>query len=585
MIGVLSGTFNIHNSMILGIACGAHNSSACILHEGEVEMALEEERISRYKRDGRFPNGAVNTILNEYDPIKISKIAVSGTEGAPIPRRIKHRIQHPGSQNRLFTIPYSIYNGKKNPNEFMRSLAAELKNETPLDRCNDVINKMEYVDHHLSHASSAYFTSGLDEATVLTFDSAGDLRSSSIYHAVNGNLEHIFSSDSVNSLGRLWSRLPTVFGFKGARHAGKFMGLAAYVDEIEDELQEQFKTMIEVTGLEIINHWATETYGKNHEQLVVDLKDRFGEYPAPMVAKALQERTEEVITKIVENAVDHTGCGNIALAGGIMANVKINQRIYELPVVDKIWVHQAMSDSGLSVGSAYYIGNKEYGWESKQLSSVDLGPKYDSSEIDDSITKYDGEISNFNVIKEDKDKLAEEAANHLANDDVVCLYDGRMEFGPRALGQRSILCSPTDEDSIRWLNDRLDRTEFMPFAPVTLQSEAEECYPEYCPERCPSAHHMTIALDCSQEMKQRSPGVVHIDGTARPQILNRTDSIYYKILESYHNKTGIPSLINTSFNMHGEPLVCTPQQAIESWLQNNSEVLILQDRLIQRSEN
>jgi carbamoyltransferase len=156
-----------------------------------------------------------------------------------------------------------------------------------------------------------------------------------------------------------------------------------------------------------------------------------------------------------------------------------------------------------------------------------------------------------------------------------------MEYGPRALGQRSILFPPTDPDAIDWLNKRLDRTEFMPFAPVTLQEAAQECYEEYDPKQCPAAHHMTIALDCTDVMKERSPGVVHVDGTARPQIINENDDeVYYSILKAYYERSGIPSVINTSFNMHGEPIVCTPRQAVESWLRSNNELLVLEDRIL-----
>jgi len=158
-----------------------------------------------------------------------------------------------------------------------------------------------------------------------------------------------------------------------------------------------------------------------------------------------------------------------------------------------------------------------------------------------------------------------------------------MEYGPRALGQRSILFQPTNPDAIDWLNKRLDRTEFMPFAPVTLREAAHECYQNYDPDRCPAADHMTISLDCTEQMERRSPGVVHVDGTARPQIIDQTDDeLYYSILKHYQEETGIPTLINTSFNMHGEPLVCTPKQAVESWLKSNNEILVLEDRIIQQ---
>lgn len=314
-----------------------------------------------------------------------------------------------------------------------------------------------------------------------------------------------------------------------------------------------------------------------------DLRSNFRGYPAPQVARALQDRTEEIITEFAEAAVEQTECGNVAISGGVMANVKANQRVYELSSVDSVWVQQAMSDSGLCIGAAYDVGSRERGWTTQRLESVSLGPEYGETKIENAVQRY-RETASFDVRQVSKtDEIAKIAADHLADGDVVCVAKGRMEYGPRALGQRSILYQPTDSKAIDWLNKRLDRTEFMPFAPVTLSEAADECYQDYDPEACPAADHMTISLDCTETMKKRSPGVVHVDGTARPQIVDKDDDeLYYTILKQYYETTGIPTLINTSFNMHGEPLVCTPKQALESWLRSKNEVLILEDRIIRQ---
>ena len=568
--------------------------------------------MSRYKRDGRPPIGAVNSVLNEHKPSNITRITVSGTVNWSMSRQLSSIYQYARSAfNPLKTAGSSLSptsspdkgNSKGNtdslrtlatdtivnlcetvqqPDQLLTDIANRLVTETPIESdVSELLDIMEYVDHHRAHAAGAYFTSGFDESTVVTVDSAGDSRSSTVYHGQRDELTEIASNSNVDSIGMIWSRLPTVFGFKGARHAGKFMGLAAYADEPPSELRKQFRDMVTIDGMDITNHWARTMRGDDYEAHVTDLKDRFGSYSAPQVARALQDRSAEIVTTFIRNAVAETGCGNIALSGGVMANVKLNQHAYELDSVDSVWVQQAMSDSGLCLGSAFHVGCQKYGWLPERLDSMALGPAYDSSQVTRAINAYENDAE-FDVTKEiDISGMAATAADHLADGDVVCVYNGRMEFGPRALGQRSILYQPTDPDAIDWLNKRLDRTEFMPFAPVTLREAADECYENYTPERCPAADHMTISLNCSDIMKARSPGVVHVDGTARPQIIDGDDSqLYYEILQHYYERTDIPTLVNTSFNMHGEPLVCTPKQALESWIRSENEVLLLEDRLL-----
>lgn len=584
--------------MILGISNNIHNSSAALVDDGEVIAAVDEERISRYKRDGRVPTGAVNAVINEHEPEDISKISVSGTIRWSVRRQLKSVIrstvssaefssQYAGSKegvttspNRFTNLGIGLFKTLQQPDRFLAKVADSLLSDTPIEP--PVLDKMEYVDHHRAHAAGAFFTSGFDEATVLTVDSAGDNLSSTVYHGDGASLSRIAANSTVDSIGRIWSRLPTVFGFKGARHAGKFMGLAAYADEPPEELRGLFRDMVSVDGMDIKNNWSRGMKGSNYEELVRDLRNRLEEYPAPQVARAFQDRTEEIISEFAEAAVSETGCGNVAVSGGVMANVKANQRIYELPSVNSIWVQQAMSDSGLSIGGAYHIGSRDHGWMGERLDSVALGQSYDDDTVTEALERY-GQESFGKKRFPNLDDLAEKVAEHLASGDVVCLFRGRMEYGPRALGQRSILYQPTDPDAIDWLNKRLDRTEFMPFAPVTLKTAGDECYINYDAERCPAADHMTISLDCTEKMSERSPGVVHVDETARPQMIDENgDELYYKTLRSYYEKTDIPTLINTSFNMHGEPLVRTPEHALESWLRSNNEVLVLEDRLIRR---
>jgi carbamoyltransferase len=413
-------------------------------------------------------------------------------------------------------------------------------------------------------------------------DAAGDGISSAVYNCRNGSIERIHANDNVDSLGMTWAALPTVFGFKGARHAGKFMGLAEYADEYPESLRIKMKDIISVDGMKIYNDFRrSRICGSSYEDRVLKLKQMFGEYSAAEVSYALQRRTEEIVGRFAQAAVDNTGCPDVVVAGGIFANVKVNQVIYETDVVDGIWVHPNMGDGGLGAGAAFLASDKA---TPQQLDDVYLGPKYDTEAIDEAIEAYGLSNKYKHSVFDSTAQMAEEAAKILKQGGVVSYYRDRMEYGPRALGNRSILHRPDDPDAIDWLNKRLDRTEFMPFAPVTLYEHAEECYEGYEPENCPASEFMTITFNCTDKMAERSPGVVHKDKTARPQILRKeVNEPYYRILKEFEKQTGIPTLINTSFNVHGEPIVCDPIEAIESFVNTDNEALIMENRIIRKN--
>jgi carbamoyltransferase len=318
------------------------------------------------------------------------------------------------------------------------------------------------------------------------------------------------------------------------------------------------------------------------EERIQVLNERFGEFDAPVVAAALQRRTAELLRTFARNAIDTTGESSVAVAGGVFANVKANQRIYEDSRTEELYVHPDMRDSGLGLGAALTLYADEYGYDPTFLADVYRGPAYSDEDIE-RVLQRESLPENYESTRySDQSRLASAVAELLASGKVVNLYVGRLEYGPRALGNRSTLYQPTDPSAIEWLNEYLERTEFMPFAPVTLKEHAEECYVGYDAETCPAAEFMTVSLDCTDKMKEGSPGVVHVDGTARPQVLEReTNELYYEVLKQYYRRTGIPTLINTSFNMHGEPIVCTPSQALESFGESSTHALVLGDTLIQ----
>jgi carbamoyltransferase len=411
----------------------------------------------------------------------------------------------------------------------------------------------------------------MQRALVLTLDGGGDGRSGSVWRGVDGRLERLSSVDSFNSLGNFYSYITMLCGFRAERHEGKVTGLAAcgrprYADILRSFVRYQEPGQIRYS----IPMYHTSALRQIAARLPRDF-DRAD------LAASVQLVLEEVGLAFASYWLERSGERNLAVAGGVFGNVKLNQRIHELPAVDKIFVHPAMDDSGLAVGSALAswaarcrVGGDEL---CGRLADAYLGPDFSDAEIESALQGQDAPV-------ERHPRIHETIARMLAQGHVVARFHGRLEYGPRALGHRSILYQTTDPSVNDWLNQCLDRTEFMPFGPATLVEHAAGCYRGLNGAEDP-ARFMTITFDCSEKMKSESPGVVHMDGTARPQLVDReTSPDFHAILRAYHHITGIPSLINTSFNMHEEPIVCDPEDAVRAFREGGLDYLAIGDWLV-----
>jgi carbamoyltransferase len=413
-------------------------------------------------------------------------------------------------------------------------------------------SNIEKVDHHLSHAAGAYFTSGWEEALVVTCDGSGALLCNAIYIGKEGKLKKVGHNYMQHSIGVFWEIITTLCGFNHLRHGGKITGLAAYGDP-KAKCYEIFRKGIKCKNLKLI-------YLLPGQEQIDTWKKRLSGFSREDIAATAQRRLEEVLTELIRNAVRATGQHKVALAGGVFANVKLNQRINELDEVDDIYVFPEMSDGGLALGSALMSAARRKRLIPFRLKDVNLGPEYSDKEIEDCLRG-----SGLNYVRYEQATLEHRVAELLTQGKVVARFDGRMEYGPRALGNRSILYHAEDPTVNDWLNKRLERTEFMPFAPVTLKEHAQKCYKNIKEDQY-TARFMTITFDCTDWMKRVSPAVVHIDGTARPQIIaEEQNPSYYRIVKNYYEMTGIPTIVNTSFNMHEEPIVCSPRDAIRAF--------------------
>jgi carbamoyltransferase len=363
------------------------------------------------------------------------------------------------------------------------------------------------------------------------------------------------------SLGTFYENVTSALGFRPDRHAGKIVGLAAYGDP--EVLGDVLQGLIEWQGHRPRWRRSSDVY----------LSRRLAaEFAKIDVAAAYQTVLEEIVVRYVSHYVRETGLKHVALAGGVAANVKLNQRVHEIAGVEGVYIHPNMGDGGCGTGAAMIMA-QEHGDTIEPMASVYLGPEYSPRELQAALTQ-----AGFAITLHDDIEI--KIARLLADNRVVARFDGRMEYGPRALGNRSILYPATDPEVNQWLNHRLHRTEFMPFAPVTLAEDARHCY-EHLNGAELAARFMTITFDCTPWMREHSPAAVHVDGTARPQLVTEeTNASLYRILHEYKQLTGLPSVINTSFNMHEEPIVCSPRDAVRSFLAGGIDYLAMGDYLV-----
>jgi carbamoyltransferase len=571
---------------VLGISDGMTGGTA-LIEDGNILYAVHEERLTRAKMATGFPKESIKKTLEDTHtkPEEIDAIAVATLNEFFREKAIAYDgwlLREQAPMKEVLLNVSSVVNRAFGANPTLRRSYYELKAFLGKKRRTTIDHLLrsqwgftcpiKFIDHHFAHACSAYFTSGLNEATVITMDGAGDNSSSHVYFVQDGRFRKLWEVDSFNSIGNYYAYITHLCGFKAQKHEGKITGLAAYGKPTYMELLKNFVAYEEgrTVNRGQVFYWAAV------KALQQALPASFSKQD---LASSMQQLLEEIGCAYVQHWVEKTGCRDVALAGGVFANVKLNQRIHELENRRSLFIHPGMGDEGLAMGAAFALSatlGKSSGrmMSALKLADVYFGPSYSSDEIGRAIEKAG--LTGQYVLE-----IERQIAELLAQGNVVARFDGRMEYGPRALGNRSILYQPTDRTVNDWLNKRLNRTEFMPFAPVTLEEFADQCYENLDGARYP-ARFMTITFDCTDWMRKRCPAVVHLDGTARPQIINkRSNPGYYKIVEEYRKLTGLPTVINTSFNMHEEPIVCTPSDALRAFIDGELDYLAMGNFLLE----
>jgi carbamoyltransferase len=601
---------------VLGISPLDKDSTITVVEDGVITYAAAEERFTRVKLQDGFPWRALEDALSatgssitEFDRVVypfltydeetrlfernlanerefLDEVQVNATseelrearERIPIGRPPVPGLSNPDEKMEKGVLKSMAYRllasegvvsrniAKRSSEKWGRDASAfHLKWQQELESALGDLElqpKLKRVEHHLSHAANAYYTSGFDEALVVTLDGYGSGLAGSINMGRGGRIERLHGQEYPHSLGTFYEMVTSALGFTPSRHEGKIVGLAAYGDPtvLGDILRSRF--VQSNGGFRIV-----ETNNVFFARLLAN------QFPKIDVAAAYQRVLEEVATDYVSQYVKKTGLKNLVLSGGVVANVKLNQRLRAIPGVEGIFIHPNMGDGGCGTGAALleFAGRPE---TMQRLNDVYLGPQFTSEQMADALKRAQLPFTEYRPIEP-------KIAMLLAAGKVVARFDGRMEYGPRALGHRSILYHAKEPAVNQWLNQRLGRTEFMPFAPATLYEHRDANYlnikgAEY------AALFMTITFDCTESMKRDCPAAVHVDGTARPQLVSAESSPgFHRILTEYFKLTGIPTVINTSFNMHEEPIVCTPDDAVRAFLQGNLDYLAMGNFLVE----
>lgn len=575
---------------VLGVTTEG-DSGAALVEDGRIISAVNEERLCRMKLVMGFPRGSIREVMD------IAGIGISDLDAVLVADRRNVLIDQLEPFNGWDALSP---NGSGNPIKRAASRFSRLGNRFPIVRSAyyallaptfrrrreallrifrheyGVRSRIEFVDHHLAHIASAYFTSGFDDALVVSLDGGGDGLSGRVYAVKEGQFHFLHKVPAYHSLGNYYAYVTHLCGFKAMKHEGKITGLAAHGEPIYLPLLREFVRQHHGT---FINHAGVMFKGA-----VAELERRLpSDWRPEDLAASVQLHFEQSVCSFIRHWAKTTGLRDLAVAGGVFANVRVNEEVLALSEVDRIFVHPHMGDGGLGAGAALTACIPGVLPNLMERDGRALGDVYLGRDISDSSIRQ--ALARSGLAPEPLKVPIEQAiAVLLAQGYVVARTAGRMEYGPRALGNRSILYQPTDPSVNDWLNKNLNRTEFMPFAPSVLYEARDRCFENVAGGEIP-AQFMTITFHCTPWMREHLSGVVHVDGTARPHlVLANKNPGFYQIIEEFRRITGLPAIINTSFNMHEEPIVCTADDAVRAFLAAGLDYLALGQFLIRHPE-
>lgn len=593
---------------ILGISAFFHDSAAVLLVDGNIVAAAQEERFSRIKNDSSYPRQAIAYVLREggIDENGLSAVAY---------------FEKPLLKFERLLVTYHAFVPRGLPS-FLKSMPIWLKEKLFLKKTLRKEMKLlghgkvpiYFPEHHLSHAASAFYPSPFNKATIITIDGVGEWATMTIGIGEGKNITVLKEQHFPHSLGLLYSAFTYYLGFEVNSGEYKLMGLAAYglpddvqtlgfIDKIEAQLVD-----IRVDGSFILNmdyfRYATalQMTDNNKWKTLFEIpkrepKDELSQSHANL-AMAVQKVTETIILKLVENAIEMTKEPNLVLAGGVALNSVANGKIMDLPMVEDLWIQPAAGDAGGALGAAFAVWHLVQNSERSPLASdamkgAYLGPEYSDSEIAASILKYD-QFQSLSI--KSNEELIEKTVDVLIEGKVIGWFQGRMEFGPRALGNRSIIADARNPEMQKHLNSKIKfRENFRPFAPIILEEDVNDYFDfngksPYMLLVKPVRESRRREFEKTENnrlierlWKERSDisSVTHVDYSARIQTVNHdSNPMFYQLLKAFKKRTGYGLLINTSFNVKDEPIVCTPSDALRCFNITGMDLMVMGDFMV-----
>jgi carbamoyltransferase len=547
-----------------------HDSSACLVRDGELVFAVAEERISRVKHDARFPQSAIRACLDfaRIKPEQLDEVCFGW--------------QVPGA---AFRHDLKCYTTGKMPATYTGGLNTTLHflsmwhQGGGAKRFRQIFGttkaRMRFVDHHLAHALSAYSYSGFDEAAVAVMDGRGAWEATSIWHGRDGRIEHVLTIPFPDSIGYFYSEFTEYLGFQRNSDEWKVMGLAPYGKPGMD-----LRAFIEPeAGPYKVHARKLVANGAAPFEEMVRL---FGPRRVPEseiderhkdVAYAVQDDCEIAMMNVVKMAIEKTKSRNVCLAGGVALNSKANGKIVASGLVDTIFVQPAASDDGVALGAALapYL-DKDGRLPMQKMRHAYLGPEFDDEAIENTLQTYKLKYTRLS-------DASASAAELLSKGKILGWFQGRMEFGPRALGSRSILADPRDPEMNAKVNNAVKFREWWrPFAP-SLKKEAAGEYLESASD----SPFMILTAQVRLEKRAVIPSVTHVDGSARPQTVEKeVNPLYWRLIDEFGRRTGVPVIMNTSFNLRGEAIVHTPTDAIRTFFSSGMDALVIGSFLVEK---
>ena len=585
---------------ILGISAFYHDSAACLIKDGEIIAAAQEERFTRKKHDFSFPKNAVDYCLKAGD-ITSEELSFVGFYEKPFLK----------FERLLFTYLTYAPSGLQS---FLKAMPLWLKEKIFMkDLIREELSfdgKIIFPEHHESHAASAFYPSPFKEAAILTMDGVGEWATTSWGVGSDNHLKTLAEIQFPHSLGLLYSAFTYYLGFRVNSGEYKLMGLAPYgqpkyADMIKRELIDIKEDGSFKLNLKYFNYCAGLTMtNKKFNKLFNGLprapETKFTQRDMD-IAASIQKVTEEIMLKMTNHVYEETGLPNLCLAGGVALNCVGNGRILRQSKFKNVWIQPAAGASGGALGTALFIWHRylnkprEVDLNTDHQKGSFLGPEYKDEDIPGFLKKHNAVYE-----KVPKNELPGKIAEFINGQKVIGLFQGRMEFGPRALGARSIIADARSEKMQSVLNLKIKfRESFRPFAPSILEDKRQEYFDIDCPSPymllvAPVAKDKTIAdasdrhkegLDQLNVKKSCIPAVTHVDYSARLQTVSKdTNPFYYQVIKEFHELTGCPVIINTSFNIRGEPIVCTPEDAYRCFMCTNMDYLVIENYLFEKEK-